>query len=265
MSHTTRKKHKNSTLKLAVFGSLSFIIVMVAIGFARKTYHIHQAKQVVDLATKTGNKVTKISKQIKRKDITFYIARHAQTDANVKGLYAGSGTDAHLTTMGRYQAKGAGKDLQNIKFARVYTSELTRTQDTAKLILSQNKSTSKKVSHTILRDLNDLDWGKVEGLSPDEISKKYPNFFKDYDLGSVDDLTFKPKYEIESTAHAVMRFDRAFDHILYEAKDGDTILVVGHSSLAWWFQKNMPNSGITSIQNAEVIKVRYHKGQMSVL
>jgi hypothetical protein len=61
------------------------------------------------------------------------IARHAQSEGNVKQVYQGQVPGTPLTSMGKEQAKklaeSIGKDMQRV--AAIYASPLLRTQETA--------------------------------------------------------------------------------------------------------------------------------------
>jgi len=194
------------------------------------------------------------------KQVTLYLVRHAETDANVRGLLAGSGTDVMLTDHGKKQAIKTGACLAKVKFDSVYTSELTRTKDTASLIMKENKTIKKKLKFKTLKGLNDINWGELEGKTIAEASNADPNFNLDSYLGNLDDDNFKPDFGIESRGHLCKRFDQAFDEIISQAKDKDNILVVSHSSMAWWLNKSVKGIHIDYLPNASVTKVVYENG-----
>ena len=69
----------------------------------------------------------------------IYLIRHGETEWNSQGRIQGH-TDIGLSEIGRSQAVSTAKRLENIKFDAAYSSDLTRTKDTAKVILG-NSST----------------------------------------------------------------------------------------------------------------------------
>ena len=64
----------------------------------------------------------------------FYFVRHGQTEANSKGLLAGSGIDHPLTEAGHGQARALASTIRNLiphKVHRLIASNMTRAQETA--------------------------------------------------------------------------------------------------------------------------------------
>ena len=91
--------------------------------------------------------------------IHFYLVRHGQTRLNRSRRLQGT-TNSPLTKKGKRMAKRLGKELQNIRFTAVYTSDLKRTHETAELILSENKRGCPPVYRD--PDLRELSFGKFE-------------------------------------------------------------------------------------------------------
>lgn len=69
--------------------------------------------------------------------ITFYIARHGQTLLNQLDRAQGW-ADSPLTVLGEQEAKELGKALSSVKFQIVYTSDMRRAFDTARLLLEES-------------------------------------------------------------------------------------------------------------------------------
>ena len=67
--------------------------------------------------------------------ITFYVVRHGETLLNNLGRAQGW-SDSPLTDNGKKTAIELGAELKGITFNAVYTSDMIRTEQTAKLILS---------------------------------------------------------------------------------------------------------------------------------
>ena len=57
--------------------------------------------------------------------INIYFLRHGQSIANALKILEGYEGNSKLHASGEHQAKGCGKYLQNVKFDRVYSSDLT--------------------------------------------------------------------------------------------------------------------------------------------
>ena len=197
----------------------------------------------------------------KGKDVTVYFVRHGQTDTNVSMILVGCETDAHLTEEGRRQCEETGEKLSEVKFDRAYASLLSRTQDTANIVLSKNHNTTPEVSVNPL--LNDTNWGDAAGLTIDEASAKYPGFSEDNYLGTIDDVNFVSPIHATTKATKVADYTKALSEIVNDAKDGDNILVAGHSTFVWLLQKYFPESfnSESSLKNASVTVLKYHDGK----
>ncbi len=201
----------------------------------------------------------------KGKEITVYFVRHGQTDTNVSMILVGCETDAHLTEEGIKQCEETGEKLSDIKFDRAYASELTRTQDTANIVLSKNRNTTPFVSINPL--LNDTNWGDAAGLTIDEASAKYPDFSEDNYLGTIDDVDFISPIHATTKATKVADYTKALSEIVNDAKDGDNILVVGHSTFVWLLQKYFPDrfDSESSLKNASVTVLKYRDGKWEII
>ncbi|MHC5279184.1 histidine phosphatase family protein [Listeria kieliensis] len=92
--------------------------------------------------------------------IYLYLTRHGETMFNKMERIQGW-SDTPLTEPGREVAKSLGRGL-DLKFDAVYTSDLRRTVETARLVLQESKQTHLK--ETMLKDLRELCFGEYEGL-----------------------------------------------------------------------------------------------------
>lgn len=197
------------------------------------------------------------------KECTVYIVRHGETDANVMGTFAGSGTDAMLTDNGIQQATDTGIALQDITFASAYASELTRAQDTAGIILKHNKDT--EVSLTTVSNLNDISWGDIEGMLIEDVYEKYPDYSDDTYIGTLTDTSFVSPIGAESKAYVVSRYSQAMQQIVSTSSEDGNVLVVGHSAMLWWLQTVFGEEvNIPGLNNASITVVQYSKGHWTL-
>ncbi|MDB4107826.1 histidine phosphatase family protein [Bacteroidia bacterium] len=112
---------------------------------------------------------------------TIYIIRHGETDYNKKGIVQGSGIDSDLNDAGRKQAEQFYKAYHHIRFDKIYTSELKRTQQSVARFAEAGYK-----PHP-MAELNEINWGIFEGLvsTPDSI-KVYHNMVADWRAGLLD-------------------------------------------------------------------------------
>lgn len=94
---------------------------------------------------------------------TIYVARHGETEWNVKGLIQGH-SDSNLTKNGIKQAKNLGRELKNIDFDAVYSSDLLRAKRTAEIATLERKLAV--VTQKALRERN---FGKLEGKTKENL------------------------------------------------------------------------------------------------
>jgi len=94
------------------------------------------------------------------------LIRHGQTDYNKRGIVQGSGVDTNLNHIGELQARAFYQSYHHIPFEHIYTSSLKRTHQTVSPFLEKNIPTE------VLPELNEINWGELEGKVPDEFSKR---------------------------------------------------------------------------------------------
>ena len=97
------------------------------------------------------------------------VVRHGETDWN-KTLRVQGSTDIPLNAKGRAQAAASAQALQDIACSRIYTSPLSRAQDTA-LAIAKDSTTV-----TAVDALREWDLGAVEGLR--NAAEEYPDDWK---------------------------------------------------------------------------------------
>jgi 2,3-bisphosphoglycerate-dependent phosphoglycerate mutase len=100
------------------------------------------------------------------------LVRHGQSDWNLKNLFTGW-KDPGLTEQGIAEAKAAGQRLKalGLSFDTGFTSDLTRAQNTMKLILAELGQSDLSVTRD--EALNERDYGDLSGLNKDEARKKW--------------------------------------------------------------------------------------------
>ena len=103
---------------------------------------------------------------------TLVLVRHGQSEWNLKNLFTGW-KDPGLTEKGVAEAKAAGQALRarGLHFDIAFTSDLTRAQNTLKLILEEMGQTGLETRKDIA--LNERDYGDLSGLNKDDARAKW--------------------------------------------------------------------------------------------
>lgn len=149
----------------------------------------------------------------------IYLIRHGRP-AFPNGVSCCIGrTDYPLSEEGVYQARRLGGYFSNLPLKALYCSTLIRAVQTAEAIARDALPVYKTA------DLRELDCGVWEGLTFDEIKKKYPEL---YERRGTDPMRFVPERG-EYFADALSRFRSAVEQILAESS-GD-VAVVAHASV----------------------------------
>ncbi|NMP20954.1 histidine phosphatase family protein [Sulfobacillus harzensis] len=104
----------------------------------------------------------------------IYLARHGETDWNRLGRFMGQ-QDIPLNARGKSQAQELGERLYGVGFGACFTSDLTRAQQTAEIVLESLGSDLVPVRDVRFRE---IDGGRFEGLTREEQKASYPHEFQ---------------------------------------------------------------------------------------
>lgn len=175
---------------------------------------------------------------------TLYIVRHGRTEWNEKGIIQGH-SDSPLTEVGEIQAKMIAEKFKNIKFDYVFSSDLGRAMETAKIINAEHKLTIKATE--LLRERT---YGEIEGTSTYNF-KEWENLIKD--LSDEEHYIFKYKDNIESDEEIYTRF-LTFIREVAIIEPGKTLLIISHGGfmrailikLGLGNYKNMKHGAVTN-------------------
>lgn len=180
---------------------------------------------------------------------TLIIIRHGQSIWNLENRFTGW-ADIPLSKKGINEAKKAGKKLINYKFDLAYTSELIRAQMTLFEILNINNNENKyfkihsddkkRYDKYLLKnkeekymkiffaqELNERDYGALEGLNKEETAKKYGKeqvhiWRRSYDVAPPKGESLKDTYK-----RTIPYFKK---NIKKELEKGKTILISAHGN-----------------------------------
>jgi len=147
----------------------------------------------------------------------FILIRHGQTIWNFEGRLQGH-LDSPLTELGLLQTERIADRLASQPHHAIYSSDLQRTSQAAKLI-------AEKTGNSVVMDkrLRERNYGILEGLTRTEMKEKYPKEFSLLQSGEPDYAI--PEGETESNF-----FKRCVACLedLAQRHTGQTILVVTH-------------------------------------
>ncbi|MDD5591533.1 MAG: histidine phosphatase family protein [Dehalococcoidales bacterium] len=150
----------------------------------------------------------------------LFLVRHGET-ALKSSLRLWGHTDVELSDLGLEQAERLRDRLAPEKIDFVYSSDLKRALVTARTIASRHQ-----LDITGCAELREFNYGKVEGLTFEEIDQLYPEcsrYLKDRNT----DLRFP---DGEGLAELGKRVEKFIER-LEKHKAEDTILVVAHSGV----------------------------------
>jgi len=161
------------------------------------------------------------------------LIRHGQSEWNKLNLFTGF-KNIELSEQGIEEANKAGQNFKNldIKFNIVFTSELKRAQETAKIILQNLNqwdflNNEGKIISNI--NLNERDYGDLTGLNKKETAEKF---------GEEQVHKWRRGYSDqppngESLEDVVRRVTKYFDEVIkpaIQSNENDNILIAAHGN-----------------------------------
>lgn len=150
----------------------------------------------------------------------LFLLRHGETLSNIQLIYQGSG-DSPLSELGVEESKQLSEGLSKIDFSAIYSSDLSRSYETAKLVSEKHTLEVVKVP-----ELKERHYGIFEGLNFEEIKKKWPILYDTW-------LHHPAKAvipEAETLDKLQERTVKAIEKLLTKHK-GENICVVGHGGV----------------------------------
>lgn len=198
--------------------------------------------------------------------VTFYFVRHGETYLNRYERMQGW-SNAPLTQWGEEGCLASGRGLSHIKFDAVYTSDLQRTRDTAKLMLSQNPLS--QISEIVeKKEFREIFFGSFEGL---EVNKVWPQILERTNAPMTDAKrildTLHQMDEHHDAENYMMfwsRIEKGMLDLLNQHKNTQQhVLIVSHGlTIRMMLEGLIPNFTFDGhLLNASVSQVRYDNGQ----
>ena len=197
---------------------------------------------------------------------TVYLVRHCQSRANAKRVYNSTiGDDEGLTEGGKEQARQVAKFFHGLRLAKVYTSPFLRTRQTA-----QEISSASGAAMEVAERFGELDCGRWNGKSEDEIRREFPEAWK----GWRDDPQSNPIPEGETLLEVQARVLPEFERLIKLHKE-ERIAIVTHycvlnvmicslvSSLANFRCFDTRNGTIAEVSMEKVPRIRMYHSPIS--
>ncbi|MGO1580725.1 MAG: histidine phosphatase family protein [Peptoniphilaceae bacterium] len=147
--------------------------------------------------------------------VKIYFTRHGETNWNNTNIIQGH-MDSDLTENGVEMALQLREEVKDIKFDKIYSSDLGRAYKTAELIVPGQEIIKTKL-------LREIDMGDWSGMYFPDIEKKYPKLHSTY-------FNNPDKYhrdDGESLYDLNKRVKKFFEENIYKTED-ETILIVSH-------------------------------------
>lgn len=148
----------------------------------------------------------------------LYVLRHGETDWNKQNRTQGCGNDLPLSEVGRHQAICASRRIKMLGIDAIYCSDLKRAVETATEVA---KATSLPINET--PGLREMNFGCWEGLTFDEIKKKYSDIYEVWRSSPIQ--TSIP--DGETLLELKKRVLDTIDDIISK-HEGENILIVSH-------------------------------------
>jgi alpha-ribazole phosphatase len=153
--------------------------------------------------------------------VKLFLIRHGQTEWNSQGRYQGA-QDTILTKTGIKQARLARKYLSGVNFANFYSSPKKRAIQTANIITD-----GLNIKVNIREDLKELNFGKWEGLTFENINTRYKQDYQSW----LSDPYNNPPTDGESFKVLLERAGSEINKIVSENLEGSNVGVVTHGGV----------------------------------
>lgn len=181
--------------------------------------------------------------------ILFFI-RHGQTDWNLNGKIQGS-CDIELNEEGILQANRLSRNIlqRKYKFSKIFSSPQKRAVQTAKIV-----SSATDVEYILIEGLEEINLGEWEGLSWNEVKRKYPTEYNEWYLNRR--YTKHPRGE--SYQDMLQRVLAAIHKIV--TTNTDNVAIVTHSAVIMCLQCYLTNTPFEEMmkfktENTSIIEI----------
>jgi broad specificity phosphatase PhoE len=152
--------------------------------------------------------------------LTLYLLRHGQTALSREDMFCGSGLDPELTSEGMEMAQAFLKTYREAEWRAVYSSSLRRSISTAQPLCD-----ALGTDLQIRAELNEIGYGKWEGLTKEKVSEEYHDEY----IRWLADPAWHAPTEGESAIVIAQRGLRVIEEIQKRFTSGN-VLMVSHKA-----------------------------------
>jgi broad specificity phosphatase PhoE len=177
---------------------------------------------------------------------TILLARHGETDWNLERRVQGH-VDRPLNDTGRRQAAALAAELEGERLDAVYSSDLLRAYETARVVADR-----RGLDVTAVPDLREKNFGTWEGLTDVEVLQRFP----DARLGHWGDA---------ETAEAMARRVLAALRRIGETHPDGRVLVVSHGGPLRAVLRHCSGEPTSSIANCHVARITVRDGELAAV
>ncbi|AKA67957.1 MULTISPECIES: histidine phosphatase family protein [Clostridium] len=209
--------------------------------------------------------------------VTLYLMRHGQTILN-KAERTQGWCDGVLTKEGIEVAVNTGLGLSDVNFKAAYSSDLGRAIKTAKIVISENKS-STNLKLKEIEGLREVYFGKYEGEFQDIMFNDILNYLNVTSIKEAEaKYDFQKEYcnacaALDETKEAES-YDIIIKRVMNNLKDiceenskdnGGNVLVVAHGGVIRLIIDYLDKSFVLrALDNSSISKVVYENGTFKV-
>ncbi|QAS70534.1 histidine phosphatase family protein [Oenococcus sicerae] len=158
----------------------------------------------------------------------IFIVRHGRTEWNLEGRFQGANGDSPLLESSKQDCQDLAGFLDKFDFTTVYTSPIKRARRTAEITLADTANYAKTA---IIDDKNfrELSFGDWEGLTREQVAKKYPQLFDEL-IRRQDDPRLTA-FGVENFAKARQRFKDGIIKRSRQLNEDENLLIFSHGSI----------------------------------
>ncbi|MFC3931412.1 histidine phosphatase family protein [Streptococcus dentapri] len=153
----------------------------------------------------------------------LYFVRHGKTQWNLEGRFQGANGDSPLLEQSIRDLTELGRYLSDIRFDKIYTSDLKRAKETALIINKENRFSTDIFPEKALRE-----WGlgRLEGHKISTVTSIYPKQMQAFrhNLAKFDNTFFGAESVYQATQR-VAKFVAGLDY-----QTDQNVLLVGHGA-----------------------------------